>query len=98
MMRIDAWTHFIPKPFAEKMAQLRWVLPQAPSDGGYLDLMCPGRAAFRKGAMGMRGGATSLRRAVAPAPAVHRHAPVPPAIPPRPAAVARGSSGLLPPP
>src|SRR5262249_6024630 len=33
---------------AEKLTQLRLVLPSAGRDGEYLDLMCPGRAAYRK--------------------------------------------------
>jgi hypothetical protein len=50
----------------EKLAQLRWVLPVAAADGQYLDLMCPGRAAYQKGSPPLTGGTGAWRR---PAPA-----------------------------
>jgi cell division septal protein FtsQ len=31
-----------------KLTQLAWVLPSATADGEYLDMMCPGRAAYRR--------------------------------------------------
>lgn len=37
-----------PEELAQKLAQIQWVLPVAVEDGQHLDLMCVGRAAYRK--------------------------------------------------